>query len=410
MRKSFILLLVLVLTSSSTLVFLPIKAQYQGNITINSGGSISPPTAPIQQDNDVYLLIDDVMGDISVMASNVTFDGNGHSIIGELSVGYKYYSSPPIITGASNVTVKNFIVKNSVFGISLHKTSNSMVINNTILGTGPPVLIPVAQSTGGIYVVDGGSNIVKENNLINNYLGIYFMESINNLIVRNNVINCSNPFLLGGMAAMVFWGASNNTIYHNNFINNPTQAYDGSFNSPRFSVNAWDNGYPTGGNYWSDYHTKYPNATEINDSGIGNTPYVIDSQNKDQYPLMEPLTTAAPEISISTPVNQVFNESSIPLQFTVDKQVSWLGYSLDGKENMTVTGNFTLTDLSNGLHNLTVYANDTYGNMGTSETVTFTVTTPQPFPVLPVAAVTVGVAVAAGAVLVTYLRRRRRSL
>lgn len=405
MRKATVLLLILTLTSS-TLVFQPIKAQYQGNITINSDGSISPPTAPIQQDNGVYVLTDDVIGGITVMASNVTFDGNGHSIIGPLSVGYKYYSSPPIITGTSNVTVKNFIVKNSVFGISLHKTSNSMVINNTILGTGPPVLIPVAQSTGGIYVVDGGSNIVKENNLINNYLGIYFMESINNLIVRNNVINCSNPFLLSGGPAIVFWGASNNTIYHNNFINNPIQAYDGSFNSP-FSVNAWDNGYPSGGNYWSDYHTKYPNATEISDSGIGNTPYVIDSQNKDQYPLMEPFTTTAPKISISTPVNHVFNESSVPLHFTVDKQVNWIGYSLDGKDNVTITGNTTIAGLSNGFHTLIIYANDTFGNLGASEPISFTIAVPESFPLVPVAgAVVIAVVVAAG--LLLYRRKRKR--
>jgi parallel beta-helix repeat protein len=385
----------------------PIKAQYQDNITINADGSISPSTAPIQQDKDVYMLTDDVIGDISVMASNITFDGNGHSIIGELSVGLNY-SSPPILTGASNVTVKNLIVKNSVFGISLHKTSNSMVINNTILRTGPMVLnIPIAQPTGGIYVVGGGSNIITENNLANSYVGIYFAESQNNLIVRNSVVNCSNPFLLGGMAAIVFWGASNNTIYHNNFINNPMQAYDGSFSPSPFSVNTWDNGYPSGGNYWSDYHTKYPNATEISDSGIGNTPYVIDSQNKDQYPLMEPFTTTAPKISISAPVNQIFNETSVHLNFIVDKQVNWIGYSLDGKDNVTITGNTTIAGLSNGFHTLVVYANDTFGNMGASETVTFTVAVPEPFPVIPVAAASSAVAIAGGLGVLIYFKKRK---
>ncbi len=299
MSKSIAIVFVLLFLSAmvlGTVCFHPVNAQYQGNITINSDGSISPSAAPIQQDNGIYILTDDVVGDISVMTSNITFDGNRHSIIsaGGLTVGVNYNLSPPTATGASNVTVKNLIVENSIFGISLYNTSNSMVINNTILGTGPAVgNIPVAQPTGGIYVVDSGSNIIKENNLVNNYVGIYFSESQNNLIVRNNVVNCSNPFLLGGMAAIVFWGASNNTIYHNNFINNPIQAYDGSFNSA-FSVNTWDNGFPSGGNYWSDY------------SGHG--AYVIDQNNVDNYPF-----TRQVDISAIAPTPTPIEQTAIPI-------------------------------------------------------------------------------------------------
>ena len=317
-----------------TVCFHPVNAQYQGNITINSDGSISPSAAPIQQDNGIYILTDDVVEDISVMTSNITFDGNRHSIIsaGGLTVGVNYNLSPPTATGASNVTVKNLIVENSIFGISLYNTSNSMVINNTILGTGPAVgNIPVAQPTGGIYVVFGGSNIIKENNLVNNYVGIYFSESMNNLIVRNNVVNCSNPFLLGGMAAIVFWGASNNTIYHNNFINNPIQAYDGSFNSP-FSVNTWDNGYPSGGNYWSDYQSKYPGTTEIGNSGIGNTAYVIDPNNTDLYPLVNQFDITSIDPT-PTPTVPEFSSLTIPSVLTIIVAVGLLVYHKKHKHN-----------------------------------------------------------------------------
>jgi hypothetical protein len=51
-------------------------------------------------------------------------------------------------------------------------------------------------------------------------------------------------------------------------------------------ANFWDNGYPSGGNYWSDYKEKYPNATELDESGIWSTPYVIDENNTDNYPLI----------------------------------------------------------------------------------------------------------------------------
>jgi hypothetical protein len=72
-------------------------------------------------------------------------------------------------------------------------------------------------------------------------------------------------------------GSSDNAIYCNNFIGNSQQVTsDGS-------PNAWDNG--SKGNYWSDYATRYPNASETDSSGVWNTPYVIDSNNIDRYPL-----------------------------------------------------------------------------------------------------------------------------
>jgi hypothetical protein len=55
-------------------------------------------------------------------------------------------------------------------------------------------------------------------------------------------------------------------------------------------VNFWDNG--SVGNYWSDYLTRYPNASEIGSSGIGDTPYVIGANNTDNYPLMAPFEVA----------------------------------------------------------------------------------------------------------------------
>jgi parallel beta-helix repeat protein len=408
MRKTAVVTLILIgLMTLGVVCIQPIKAEYQGNITINADGSISPSTAPIQQNGDTYTLTGDVIGSITVMRSNMTFDGNGHSLIAlgtghgveGLSVGCNYYSSPPVLTGASNVTVKNLAVKGSVFGISLVETTNALIFNNTISETKN---IPF-QATAGIRVSGGGSNTITGNYLVNNYVGIYCIETQNNLIVGNDVVNCSTPG--GGGTAIVFWGASNNIIYHNSFINNEVQAYDDSFNSP-FSINTWDNGYPNGGNYWSDYQTKYPNAAEIGNSKIGNTAYVIDSKNQDRYPLMEPFTTTPPQITLLSPVNQAYNESSVDLVFTTDEAVNWTAYSLDGKQNVTITGNSTITGIPNGSHNLIVYANDTFGNMGTSETLTFTIAVPESFPTLLVAA-GLGVAVlVVGLGLFFYFKKR----
>ncbi len=80
-----------------------------------------------------------------------------------------------------------------------------------------------------------------------------------------------------------------------------------------------------------------------------------------------------PEIDLISPVNATYDVTSIPLKFTVNETTSWIGYSLDGAANVTITGDATLTDLSIGSHDIIVYANDTEGNMGVSSRVYFTI-------------------------------------
>ena len=115
--------------------------------------------------------------------------------------------------------------------------------------------------------------------------------------------------------------------------------------------------------------------------------------------------TVPPTVTVVSPENMTYASSNVSLAFTVNKQVSWMGYSLDGQETVTVTGNTTLPALSNGLHSLTVYAKDTFGNTGASETVSFTVEAPFPatLVVAPVASVVV-----VGAVLAIYFKKRKR--
>lgn len=86
-----------------------------------------------------------------------------------------------------------------------------------------------------------------------------------------------------------------------------------------------------------------------------------------------PPDTAPPEISILSPQSTIYPTSSIPLTFTINEPASWIGYSLNNQANVTIIGNTTLKYLQNGAHNIIVYANDTSGNMGSSEKVYFTV-------------------------------------
>jgi hypothetical protein len=113
-----------------------------------------------------------------------------------------------------------------------------------------------------------------------------------------------------------------------------------------------------------------------------------------------------PEISILSLKNTTYDSSDVPLSFTVNKAVTQISYVLDGQVNRTITGNATLTDLSNGYHNVTVYATDEAGNVGVSETVYFNVNVP--FPVVTVAAGSTVVIAAVGAGLLLYSKKRRQ--
>jgi hypothetical protein len=73
--------------------------------------------------------------------------------------------------------------------------------------------------------------------------------------------------------------------------------------------------------------------------------------------------------------------------------MKWVCYSLDGEKNISITGNSTITNLTNGFHGITVYANDTSGNMGTSETINFTTVKQELFPSASIAIVSVVIAV-----------------
>jgi len=65
----------------------------------------------------------------------------------------------------------------------------------------------------------------------------------------------------------------------------------------------------------------------------------------------------------------------------------------------------TLTGLTSGLHNLTIYANDTFGNMGASN-INFTIA--KPFPTAIVADVSGAIAVVTIAGLLVYYKKRKR--
>jgi hypothetical protein len=114
----------------------------------------------------------------------------------------------------------------------------------------------------------------------------------------------------------------------------------------------------------------------------------------------------SPSGSVLSPVNKTYDISDVPLNFTVKEPISQIAYSLDGKENLVIFGNTTLTGLANGDHNLTVYAKDDCGNIGVSETIFFSVKVPEPFQTVPVAVAPVAVVAVVGVGLLVYFKKR----
>lgn len=97
-----------------------------------------------------------------------------------------------------------------------------------------------------------------------------------------------------------------------------------------------------------------------------------DSENTSFYIGPEDLTS--PVIHLLSPENVTYEMESVPLVFRADERFPfWIGYSLNNLENVSIAGNTTLTGLANDSYNIIVYANDTSGNVGSSEKIYFTI-------------------------------------
>lgn len=140
-------------------------------------------------------------------------------------------------------------------------------------------------------------------NISINSVGIYTNVSYNNTIKNNSVSNTELGICLES--------SDYNSIYHNNFVGNLIQAYDDK-------TNFWDNSYPSGGNYWSDYSGVDLMSGYLQDQpgsdGIGDTPFVIDGDSRDNYPLMSPFDYTEYDI----PLQQGWNLISLPT-----RQLNW---------------------------------------------------------------------------------------
>jgi parallel beta-helix repeat protein len=143
-------------------------------------------------------------------------------------------SSRNIVSG--NTVVNRFIVGGTSIQFCYGSALNQ-VLGNAFLG--------IAQIGIRCYQSDSGSNVFVGNRVENHWFGIYAD------------------------------GSSNNAFYHNNIINSTISQTNVN------NVNAWNNSCE--GNYWSDYI-----GIDSDGDGVGDMPYVVNNDNIDHFPLMNP--------------------------------------------------------------------------------------------------------------------------
>mgnify|MGYP000285868757 CR=1 FL=1 len=177
------------------------------------------------------------------------------------------------LVNCTNIRIQNLLLINNKQGVLLAYTSNSTLNRNVI-----------NCNHVGVYLQRASNSTLSRNIISCNHIGVYFGSypegSSNNILSENSVTsNYNGVFIYSG---------ENNIIYHNDFIDNVYEALSYAWGEENF----WDAGYPSGGNYWSAYEgtDRYsgPYQNETGSDGIGDTPYIINSENVDHYPLMTP--------------------------------------------------------------------------------------------------------------------------
>ena len=215
-------------------------------IYIRANGGIDPVSAPISTlDNVTYTLTGNVASEadgIFIERDNITLDGGGF-------------------------TLEGTEIQNSR-GISLVTITNATITR-----------MKIVSFWEGIYLSGGWQNHIIRNRIADNDVGIDIYSG-RHIIAENEFVHNDLLCALG----------RSNLIYHNNFLNasaHVAEAYPGNYDQ------IWDDGYPSGGNYWSDYNGtdahSGPNQNETGSDGIGDTPCgILYYENIDHYPLKKP--------------------------------------------------------------------------------------------------------------------------
>jgi parallel beta-helix repeat protein len=256
-----------------------------------------------------------------------------------------------ICIGSNGNTIANNTASYNDWGISVYSSEGNTVTYNTVF----------MNNRKGILLDDAHGNDIQYNTVYSNPTGIYLTSSNSNFIANNSIYSNTahgidiiltstgntiiNNTVSDNNYGITYYSSSTNLNYHNNFINNTIQAFDNT------GLNQWDNGYPSGGNYWNDYTGvdiySGPNQDISGSDGLGDTPYNNiggGSGAQDNYPLMPPF----PYIEFDMPLQQGWNLISLPLEQTNPYDIFQVLQSIDGKWDLIQT--YDPTDDDHWIH------------------------------------------------------------
>jgi parallel beta-helix repeat protein len=297
----------------------------------------------------IYYLVNEQAGQVPADAGYVALVDSSNIVVRNFNSSHNEQGI--LLVRTNNITLDNFCSANNVYGIYVVGIQNCTLSGYRIL-----------RHTYGIYVDQAKNLTLTELGMTNNTYGVFLIHSEN--------VTISACDISQNECGVHISESNGNQIYHNNFMQNTYQVTAGEG-----IANDWNISYASGGNYWSD-HTGPDECTgiyqnETGSDGIVDIKYSINQDNIDYYPLSTPWSSP---VRIITPGNTTYRGENVSLTFSVDFGPSWMGYSLDDQANVTIAGNTTLSGLSCGSHHITIYANDTSGNMFSSVEVYFTIT------------------------------------